>query len=59
MSIPSELLFPKKEDDKMYKICNSIHEAVLDVKERLFENSNYAEELDKISLEIRKRLNKK
>lgn len=57
--IPKDLLFLDEKNDSMYKICSSIHEAVLHTEELLFDNSEYSKEIDEMSTKLRKRLNKR
>ena len=57
--IAKDLLFLDEKNDAMYKICSSIHGAVLKTEEMLFDNSEYSKEVDELTLRLRKRLNKK
>jgi hypothetical protein len=57
--ISKELLFLDEENDAMYKICSSIHGAVLKTEEMLFESSEYSKEVDELTIKLRKRLSKK
>ncbi len=57
--ITEELLFLDEKNDAMYKICSSIHGAVLKTEEMLFDNSEYSKEVDELTLRLRRRLNKK
>jgi len=54
-----DLLFLDEEHDAMYRICSSIHGAVLKTEEMLFDNSEYSKEVDELTIKLRKRLNKK
>ena len=57
--IAKDLLFLDEKNDAMYKICSSIHGAVLKTEEMLFDNSEYAKEVDELTLRLRRRLNRK
>jgi len=57
--ISKDLLFLDEEYDAMYKICSSIHGAVLKTEETLFDNSEYSKEVDELTIKLRTRLNKK
>lgn len=56
--IPKDLLFLDEDKDMMYKICSSIHGAVMKTEETLFGGSEYSKEEDALAMKLRKRLNK-
>ncbi len=57
--IPEDLLFLDETNDTMHKICASIHGAVLQAEELLFDDSEYSREVDELTMKLRKGLNRK
>lgn len=57
--IPSELLFLDENNDAMYKICSSIHGAVLKTEEMLLDSSDYSKEVDVLTVKLRRKLSGK
>jgi hypothetical protein len=57
--ISRDLLFLDEENDAMHKICSTIHGAVLKTEEMLFDSSEYSNEVDDLTVKLRKRLGRK